>query len=177
MWHWAHVWQAQIQSPASSAASLIWYGTIIKIVDPVWTKHGCSAILQTLQMTFMLKVFHWRNVWLHWRHCASTCPTRHQRAVYNGHKRIRLQKFLSVLTVNGIIANVLGFVEGRRNGSALFRTTKLMDEVEPRGMGQSGRSYSCLWRQSIPITRILAVSLQMNGANIPARFQLTESIS
>ena len=35
-------------------------------------------------------------------------PGRHQRIVYNGHKRVHLQKFQSVALSNGIIGHMYG---------------------------------------------------------------------
>ena len=41
-------------------------------------------------------------------------PQRNQRIVYNGHKRVHSLKFQSVVTPNGLIANLFGPVEGKR---------------------------------------------------------------
>ena len=39
-------------------------------------------------------------------------PKQHQRAVYNGHKRVHALKFQSVVALNVLIANRFGPVEG-----------------------------------------------------------------
>ena len=46
-------------------------------------------------------------------------PTRHQRVCYNGHKRVHALKFQSVVTPNGLIANLYGPMEGRRHGTTV----------------------------------------------------------
>ena len=42
-------------------------------------------------------------------------PTSNQRALFNGHKRIHAIKFQSVVTPNGLIANLYGPVEGKKH--------------------------------------------------------------
>jgi len=55
-------------------------------------------------------------------------PKVNQRVVYNGHKRVHSLKFQSVVAPNGLIANLLGPVEGRRHDAAMLviiKPTKL----------------------------------------------------
>ena len=71
-------------------------------------------------------------------------PKENQRMVYNGHKRVHALKFQSIVTPNGLIANLFGPVEGRRH-----------DNVRPSAStsthviftSRSGNVY--LWRPSI----------------------------
>ena len=42
-------------------------------------------------------------------------PTNNQRALFNGHKRIHAIKFQSVVTPNGLIANLYGPVETKKH--------------------------------------------------------------
>ena len=52
-------------------------------------------------------------------------PNQDQRAVYNGHKRVHAIKFQSVVTPNGLIANLFGPVEGRRHDSGILERLML----------------------------------------------------
>ena len=47
-------------------------------------------------------------------------PQQMQRVLYNGHKRVHAIKFQSVVTPNGIIANLFGPVEGCRHDSGML---------------------------------------------------------
>ena len=49
---------------------------------------------------------------------------------YNGHKRVHALKFQSVVTPNGLIANLYGPMEGRRHDCALLRASGLTDELD-----------------------------------------------
>ena len=57
-------------------------------------------------------------------------PSRNQRIVYNGHKRVHALKFQSVVAPNGLIVNVYGPIEGRRHDAAMLAMSGLMGEVE-----------------------------------------------
>lgn len=60
-----------------------------------------------------------------------TCrPGRNQKLVYSGHKRFHGLKFQSVVTPNGLIANLYGPMPGRRHDSALLTASGLMDHME-----------------------------------------------
>ena len=50
---------------------------------------------------------------------------QHQTAVCNGHKRVHALKFQSVVTPNGLIANLVGPVEGRRHDRAMLAMSEL----------------------------------------------------
>ena len=67
-------------------------------------------------------------------------PTRHQMVCYNGHKRLHALKFQSVVTPNGLIANLYDPVEGRRHDCSLLRESGLMEQL---GTEQTGRPF-CL---------------------------------
>ena len=46
-----------------------------------------------------------------------TRPSKSQRILYNGHKRVHSIKFQSVVAPNGLVANLFGPVEGKRHDS------------------------------------------------------------
>ena len=47
-------------------------------------------------------------------------PGQNQRVLYNGHKRVHAIKFQSVVTPDGMIANLHGPVEGKRHDSGML---------------------------------------------------------
>ncbi|XP_065069062.1 uncharacterized protein LOC135694309 [Rhopilema esculentum] len=65
-------------------------------------------------------------------------PTRNQRAVYNGHKRVHALKFQSVVAPNGMIANLFGPVEGRRHDSRLLVMSGLLEQLEQHSFSPDG---------------------------------------
>ena len=92
-------------------------------------------------------------------------PTRHQRVVYNGHKRVHSLKFQSVVTPNGMIANLFGPVEGRRHDSAVVRMSGLMAELEHRQMrDRAGRAMAVYGDPAYPLREYLQCPFK--GANI-----------
>ena len=56
-------------------------------------------------------------------------PTRNQREVYNGHRRIHALKYQSVVLPNGLIANLFGPMEGRHHDAALLAESGLLDVI------------------------------------------------
>ena len=57
-------------------------------------------------------------------------PTRHQRSVYNGHKRCHAIKFQSVVTPDGLISHLWGPLEGRRHDITLLRKSQLEQNLK-----------------------------------------------
>ena len=57
-------------------------------------------------------------------------PIVGQRPVYNGHKRVHALKFQSVVTPDGMIANLYGPVEGRRHDAFLLADSGLLPLLE-----------------------------------------------
>jgi len=57
-------------------------------------------------------------------------PSQNQRLVYNGHHRVHALKFQSVVTPNGLIANLYGPMPGRRHDAALLNESGLMAHME-----------------------------------------------
>lgn len=66
-------------------------------------------------------------------------PTRHQRQVYNGHKRVHALKFQSVMTPDGIISHLTGPWVGRRHDSRMLNESGLYQELEQWAHGTDGR--------------------------------------
>ena len=57
-------------------------------------------------------------------------PVRHQRIVYNGHKRVHSLKFQSITAPNGMIVSMFGPVEGRRHDVALLQESNIMQLLQ-----------------------------------------------
>ena len=57
-------------------------------------------------------------------------PGTLQRLLYNGHKRLHAIKFQSVVSPNGLIANLFGSVEGRRHDSGMLCDSDLLTQLQ-----------------------------------------------
>jgi len=57
-------------------------------------------------------------------------PKIHQRLMYNGHKRVHCIKFQSVVTPNGLIANLSGPYEGKRHDSTMLQQSGLLNDLK-----------------------------------------------
>lgn len=58
-----------------------------------------------------------------------TRPSKSQRILYNGHKRVHSIKFQSVVAPNGLVANLFGPVEGKRHDSAMLAESGLLQKL------------------------------------------------
>ena len=63
---------------------------------------------------------------------------RNQRVVYNGHKRVHALNFQSVAAPNGLIANLYGPVESRRQESAILAMSGLLHQLEQHSVSPAG---------------------------------------
>ena len=71
-------------------------------------------------------------------------PGEHQRTLYNGHKRVHAIKFQSLVTPNGLIANLFGPMEGRRHDCALLNESGLLNDLRQYSFDQNG-SVLCIY--------------------------------
>ena len=68
-----------------------------------------------------------------------TCrPGANQRVVYNGHKRVHGLKFQSVALPNGLIGNLYGPVEGRRQDAGMLKDSGLLNDLSRVGFNTRG---------------------------------------
>ena len=67
-------------------------------------------------------------------------PSRDQRAVYNGHKRVHALTFQSVVAANGMIASLFGPVEGRRHDSRMLAMSGLLGQLEQHSFSPDGEA-------------------------------------
>ena len=56
-------------------------------------------------------------------------PTKKQRVMYNGHKRVHATKCQSVVTPNGLIANLSGPFEGKKHDSTMLHESGLLTDL------------------------------------------------
>ena len=66
-------------------------------------------------------------------------PGQHQRILYNGHKKVHSIKFQSVVTPNGLIANLFGPVEGRRHDSGMLAQSNLLQGLRRYSVSPTGQ--------------------------------------
>ena len=67
-------------------------------------------------------------------------PKENQRMVYNGHKRVHALKFQSIVTPNGLIANLFGPVEGRRHDSGMLAMSGLLLQLQQMSFSPAGQA-------------------------------------
>lgn len=65
-------------------------------------------------------------------------PRKNQRLVYNGHKRVHSLKFQSVVTPNGMIANLYGPLEGKRHDCALLALSGILPKLQECSFAPNG---------------------------------------
>lgn len=65
-------------------------------------------------------------------------PGQHQRALWNGHKRVHSLKFQSLVTPNGLIAQLHGPFEGKRHDSAILGQSGLYDQLIENSLSPDG---------------------------------------
>ena len=61
-------------------------------------------------------------------------PKYNQRVMYNGYKRVHSIKFQSVVTPNGLIANLAGPFEGKRHDSTMLHESGLLTDLRRVGV-------------------------------------------
>ena len=94
-----------------------------------------------------------------------TCrPSRFQRLLYSGHKRVHGIKFQSVVTPDGFIALLFGPIPGNRHDSHMLRESELLDQLEEL-MHDPADTYSLFWRSRVPAIEALVrwISLRATG--------------
>ncbi|XP_023933182.1 tetratricopeptide repeat protein 6-like [Lingula anatina] len=83
-------------------------------------------------------------------------PTFFQRVCYNGHKRVHAIKFQSIVTPDGLIANLFGPVEGRRHDCFMLTLSGILEDFE-RGqwMDRDGDPFSIYGDPAYPLRDFL----------------------
>ena len=79
-------------------------------------------------------------------------PTRHQREVCNGHHRVHALKFQSIVTPNGLIANLYGPMAGRRHDSALLHASGVQAYMQQNMISPDGQPMCIYGDPAYPLT-------------------------
>ncbi len=103
-------------------------------------------------------------------------PNRNQRAVYNGHKRVHALKYQSVVTPNGLIANLYGPVEGRRHDSAMLAMSDLLPQLEQHSFSPDGQAL-CIYGDPVYPLRVHLQSPFRRAPLTPEQQLFNESMS
>lgn len=82
-------------------------------------------------------------------------PSRNQRIVFNGHKRVHALKYQSIVLPNGIIANMFGPIEGRRHDAGLLRESCLYDQLERHMTTPAGDAYVLYGDPAYPLSTFI----------------------
>ena len=75
-------------------------------------------------------------------------PGEFQRLFFNGYKRVHAVKFQSVVTPNGLIANLFGPIKGRKHDAAMLREYNLLDELRQFSHFAKGSHWESTLRES-----------------------------
>ena len=78
-------------------------------------------------------------------------PSSNQRQVYNGHKREHGIKFQSVVTPNGLVANMFGPFEGRRHDAALLSDSGLLTKLDALPRLVNGKAFALYGDPAYPL--------------------------
>ncbi|XP_046860971.1 uncharacterized protein LOC124454210 [Xenia sp. Carnegie-2017] len=66
-------------------------------------------------------------------------PKKHQRIVYNGHKKVHSLKFQGVALPNGLIAHIFGPVEGKKHDAGMLADSNFLQDLEQNAFSVDGR--------------------------------------
>ena len=85
-------------------------------------------------------------------------PTRNQRMLYNGHKRVHGLKYQSVTTPSGMIASLFGPIEGKRHDSAMLNLSGLLQQLQLYSYDSNGNVLCLYGDPAYPLRIYLQVS-------------------
>ncbi|XP_046860923.1 uncharacterized protein LOC124454159 [Xenia sp. Carnegie-2017] len=77
-------------------------------------------------------------------------PKKHQRIVYNGHKRVHSLKFQGVALPNGLIAHIFGPVEGKKHDAGMLADSNFHQDLEQNAFPVDGRPLCIYGNPSYP---------------------------
>ena len=102
-------------------------------------------------------------------------PGQNQRILYNGHKREHSIKFQSVVTANGLIANLYGHMEGRRHDCALLAASGLMKTLQQHSHTPNGQTLCIYGDPAYPLRPHLLSPFK--GARVTNQRDFNKSMS
>lgn len=103
-------------------------------------------------------------------------PLYDQRHVFNGQKRTHGLKFQSVVTPDGMVANLYGPVEGRRHDSGMLRESGLLNQLEQRMTLNDGTIFSLYGDPAYPVRAHLIAPFR-NAVLTPQQRQFNQAMS
>ena len=103
-------------------------------------------------------------------------PKENQRMVYDGHKRVHALKFQSIVTPNGLIANLFGPVEGRRHNSGMLAMSGLLPQLQHMSFSPAGQAM-CIYGDPAYLHRIHQCPLANRQELAPSQEAFNQSMS
>ena len=104
-------------------------------------------------------------------------PHDHQRILYNGHKRVHSIKFQSVVTPNGLIANLAGPYEGRKHDSGMLADSGLLLQLQAHSFSPAGDPLCIYGDQAYPLRVHLQGPFRRNAAMTPDQVLYNKAMS
>lgn len=80
-------------------------------------------------------------------------PSIDQRVLYNSHKKVHAIKFQSIVTPNGLIANLYGPVEGRRHDSGMLADSGILLVITATLQRCCRKPFVHIWRSYLSIRK------------------------
>ena len=103
-------------------------------------------------------------------------PGRNQRVLYNGHKKVHAIKFQSVATLNGLVANLFGPVEGKRYDSTMLVRSGLLPLLTQHAVDRNGNPLCIYGDPAYPLRPQLQNAFR--GANVtPIQSQWNQAMN
>ena len=103
-------------------------------------------------------------------------PTRNQRILYNGHKRVHAINFQSVVQPNGLIVNLFGPIEGRRHDAAMLAESGLLAQLQQHSRAPNGRVLCIYGDPAYPLRQELQSPFRRPGLT-PQQEEFNRSMS
>ena len=96
--------------------------------------------------------------------------------MYNGHKKVHAIKFQSVVAPNGLIANLFGSVEDRRDDSGMLGESGLWHKLQQHAHGPNGTIFCIYGYPAHPLIQQLMDSFR-GAATTPLQDAWNKSMS
>ncbi|XP_067129952.1 uncharacterized protein [Centruroides vittatus] len=100
-------------------------------------------------------------------------PKKHPRVVFSGRKRTHCLKFQSVVTPDGMIANLFGPLEGRRHDSGMLRKSNLLEHLAAIPCSENGTQFVLYGDSGYPLRQHLITPF--GGGSLTPEQQLFNS--
>ena len=78
-------------------------------------------------------------------------PNENKKILYKGYKKVHIMKFQSVVSPNGLVANLYGPVEGKRHDSGMLAMSDLLDALKRYSVSPYGHTLSIYGDPAYPL--------------------------